>query len=641
MIEQDYKYYEFGPFRLDAVEGVLIRQGDPVHLTPKALKLLLVLVGRHNHIVEKDELIRLVWPDTVVEESNLTGNIHTLRQILGDGNGEERYIETVPKRGYRFIAKVRASRDDYTPENSSNAAGYTEVTVPTSSITAASPGTALQRPRILKTLGILIIAFSVGVLAFYLWAWSSSKSETTPPIRSIAVLPLRNLSGDEEEEYFADGVTEAMINELGKIAALRVISRTSVMQYKDVRKTMPEIARELNVDAVLEGSILHSDDRVRITAQLIRAASDEQLWAQSYERELSDVLALQREIARGIASEIRVKLTPQEQAHLTSAHTVNPSAHEAYLKGLFYWNKAINTPFSSDCEQLHQRSFQYFEQAIREDPNYAAAHAALAGSYHWLASGGSEEFYPRAKDAALKALALDDNLAAAHAALAFIKWRLEWDFTGAEREFRRAEELAPNSDNWGYAQFLSSLGRYDEGIQRFKRAQNLDPLTMPLKINIGWTYVDARQYDNAIAQFQSILELEPDQFEAHRGLGTAQIFKGNIEEGIVECQEALKLAGETSDKASLGWAYAVGGRHQEARMILAELKSAENEPIQDTKLAMIYGALGEKDLGLARLESAFAKRDPLLLWLKVDPRFDPLRSDRRFTDLIQRIGFPG
>jgi TolB-like protein/DNA-binding winged helix-turn-helix (wHTH) protein len=638
MIEQNYNFYEFGPFRLDAVEGVLIRQGEPVHLTPKALKLLLVLVRRANHIVDKEELIRLVWPDTVVEESNLSGNIHTLRQILGEGNNSERYIETVPKRGYRFVAKVRPGRDEYTPEGTSSDV-HSELSVPTHSAGAsATSGAALRRTSVLKALGILIL---VSFLAVYFWTWRAAKPEPAPAIRSIAVLPLKNLSEDGEDEYFADGFTEAMINELGKIAALRIISRTSVMQYKDAPKTIPEIARELNVDAVLEGSVLQSDERVRITAQLIRATTDEQLWAQSYERELDDVLELQREIARGIASEIRIKLTPQEQAHLTKAHTVDPAAHEAYLKGLFYWNRAINAPFTTEFEQLNKRSVDYFEQAIELEPNYAGAHAALANCYHWLASERKEEFYPKAKEAALKALALDDNLAAAHESLASIKWKLEWDFAGADREFKRAEELAPNSDKWGYAKFLSSLGRHDEGIQLFKRAQDLDPLTFPLKISTGWTYVDARQYNNAIAQFRSILELAPNQFEAHHGLGIALVFNGKVEEGIVECQKAVELGRETTYKANLAWAYAVGGKQRQARTILAELKGASKQAFGiDTKIAMIYGALGENDLAMAHLEEAYEKRDSYLLWLKVDPRLDPLRSDGRFSNLVRRIGFP-
>jgi TolB-like protein/DNA-binding winged helix-turn-helix (wHTH) protein/Flp pilus assembly protein TadD len=636
MIEQNYNFYEFGPFRLDAVEGVLIREGEPVHLTPKALKLLLVLVGRCNHIVEKDELIRLVWPDTVVEESNLSGNIYTLRQILGEGNNQERYIETVPKRGYRFVATVKPGR----VEGTVDARGRHGEDREHGEGTGEGNG-AVGRGKVLKALGGLIFVSALGFLAIYFWTGRAAQPQPTLTIRSIAVLPLKNLSDDEEDEYFADGFTEAMINELGKIAALRIISRTSVMQYKDAPKTIPEIARELNVDAVLEGSVLQSDDRVRITAQLIRATTDEQVWAESYECELDDVLELQREIARNIASEIRIKLTPQEQARLTRAHTVNPQAHEAYLKGLFYWNRAINSPFAADFMQLNKRSADYFEQAIKLEPDYAAAYAALSESYHWLASDSREEFYPKAKEAALKALALDENLAAGHDALAFILWKLEWDLPRADREFKRAEELAPNSHNWGYAKFLSSLGRHEEGIQRFKRAQDLDPLTFPLKISAGWTYVDARQFDNAIAQFRSILELAPNQFEAHRGLGTALVFKGKIEEGISECQKALELSDETSNQATLGWAYAVGGKQRQARMILAELEGSTNQELGiDPKIAMIYGALGENDLALAHLERAYAKRDSFLLWLKVDPRLDPLRSDERFSELIRRMGFP-
>ncbi len=649
MIEEKQNFYEFGPFRLDVAEGVLIRHGQPVHLTPKALKLLLVLVRRYNHIVEKDELMRQVWPDTVVEETNLAGNIHALRQILGETNGDEKYIETIPKRGYRFVAKVRRvpGRDGGTVSSSSRTifnAGqeFGELQSSVALSVAASKKAQRAAPSwlVLKLVTAVIAFCGLSGSVIYFLLWNRPKPvEPSPQITSIAVLPLRNLSGDQAEEYFADGMSDAMINELAKISALRVISRTSMMQYKQASKTMPEIARELNVDAVLEGSVLRSNDRVRVTAQLIRTATDQHLWAESYERDLRDVLTLQREVARGIAAEIRVKLTPQEEAQLTNSRSINPAAHEAYLKGVYYWNRAKNTP--KDFEPLHKKSFEYFAEAIKLDPGYAAAYSALAGSYHWLASGGLPEFYPKAKEAALKALELDDTLAPAHAALAYITWGLEWNFVEAEREFKRAEELCRDSDNWGYAMFLSSLGRHEEAIVKFRLAQDLDPLTLPLKINLGWSYIDARQYDQAIVQFRNILELAPDQFEAHRGLGTAYALKGLHEEGIAEIQKAFRISKEESDKASLAWAYATAGRRNHAVKLLKQLKdSSKPELAPHTKLAMIYGALGESDSAIAELEKAYAKRQRLLLWLKVDPRFDGLRADLRFSDLLGRVGLP-
>lgn len=630
MIQQEHNVYEFGPFRLDATEGVLIRYDEPVHLTPKALKLLLVLVGRSNHIVDKDELMKQVWPDTVVEETNLAGNIHALRQILGEGNDEERYIETIPKRGYRFVAIVRQVGGE----------GVNTVTLTEPPVTG---GTRLQGSKslVFKVLGGVVILIGLTGAALYLLGWGKPKpAEPNVQITSIAVLPLENFSGDPEQEYFADGMTEAMINELARIETLRVISRQSMMQYKDAPKTMPEIARELSVDAVVEGSVLRSDDRVRITVQLIRAATDEHLWAESYERDLRDVLTLQREIARGIAAEIRIRLTPQEQERLASTRPINPAAHEAYLKGLYWLNQAIDEPHEEEVERLHKKSFEYFEQAIKFDPNYALAYSRLAGSYHFLATSGFPEFYPKAKESALKALALDDSLADAHGALAYTLWRHEWDFAGAEKEFKRAEELAPNSYLWGHAQFLSTIGRHEDAILRFRLAQDLNPLIVYLKVSAGQAYLDARQYDQAIAQFQGVLELDPKQFGAQSGLGTAYVLKGMYEEGIAECQKALELSGRMEEEANLAWAYATAGRQIQAIKILNDLKDpSKQKSIRHLSLAMIYGALGKKDLGMAHLEKAYAKREELL-WLKVDPAFDGLRSEPRFSDLLRRIGFP-
>lgn len=654
MNQREHHFYEFGPFRLDATEGVLVRGGEHVRLTPKALKLLLVLVQNSGHIVDKDALMNEVWPNVVVEETNLAGNVYALRQALGDGKDQNHYIETIPKRGYRFVAKVQETKDERADSvaalPTSPGVGAEEELRKSEStkalVGANSTGAAEQRAKRRPLSKILVVGVTVaGLTVAGLYFWMSGRTKAPAPgvtVRSIAVLPLKNLSGDPEQEYFADGMTEALINELAKIGALRVISRTSVMLYKGARKTTPEIARELNVDAIVEGSVLRSNDRVRITAQLIRAATEEHLWAESYERDLRDVLALQGEIARGITDEIRIKLTPQEKVRLASARPINPSAHEAYLKGLYYLNQAINSTRADEQERLHKKSFEYFEQAIKFESGYALAYSGLARSYHWLASGRSPEFYPKAKESALKALALDDTLAEAHGSLAFIIWRHEWDFAGAEREFKKADGLAPNSGKMhGYAQFLSTLGRHDEAIHLIRLAQDLDPLTLPLKENVAWIYLNARQYDNAIAQFQSVLELDPHHVDAHSGLGFACVFKGAYDQGISEFQRALDLFRETPKSADLAWAYAMAGKRSQAIMILDDLKDPQKQKqIPHLRLGRIYSALGEKDLGMAQLEMAYAKRQEGLLWLKVDPSLDGLRSDPRFTDLMRRVGIP-
>jgi TolB-like protein/DNA-binding winged helix-turn-helix (wHTH) protein len=645
MNQKEHNFYEFGPFSLDVTEGVLLRGSEPVRLTPKAFKLLLVLVQNSGHILDKDELMKEVWPNVVVEETNLAGNIYALRQVLGEGNDEERYIETIPKRGYRFVARVREVPDK-SPVTRTQGLERSISESASSKGSVEAPPIGVDRPAKQRSLSrvllVGVILFALTGAAFYSWKSGRSRApDHNVAVKSIAVLPLKNFSGDPAQEYFADGMTEAMINELAKIGSLKVISRTSTMQYKDTRKTTPEIARELNVDAVVEGSVMRSGDRVRITAQLIRAATDEHLWAESYDRDLSDVLALQREIARGIAGEIKIKLTPQEQQRLATTPPTNPSAHEAYLKGLYYWNQAINTPQPNEYDRLLKKSLESYEQAIKFDPNYALAYSSLATSYHWLASENSPQFYPNAKEAALKALALDDTLGQAHGALAYTIWRHEWDFAGAEREFKKADELTPNSYIWGYAQFLSTIGRHDEAIRKMKIAQDLDPLTMPVKIGAGRTYFQARQYDQAIAQFRRILELNPNQFDAHPGLGAAYMLKGMNEEGIAEFQRVLDLSGGMYAKKDLAWAYAMAGRRNDAFKILDDLKDPSKQKSgSHLNLAIIYGALGEKELGLAQLEVAYTKREQEILWLKVEPQFDGLRSDPRFDDLLRRIGFP-
>ncbi|MFN2509978.1 MAG: protein kinase [Pyrinomonadaceae bacterium] len=513
--------------------------------------------------------------------------------------------------------------------------------VATSRLTSSAEYNGIRRHRgsaiFASTIALILVASLV-----YFSNVKSRPAESNLQIKSIAVLPLKNLSGDAAQEYFTDGMTEAMINELAKIGALRVISRQSTMRYKDARKTTPEIARELNVDAIVDGSVSRSGDRVRITAQLIRAATDEHLWAESYERDLHDIMALQGEIARGIAGKIKMKLTPQEQERLAHTPPVNPAAHEAYLKGRYSLNQAIDTPEGDASERLHRKSTEYFEQAVKFDPGYAIAYSGLARSYHWLASSGFQEFYPKAKEAALKALALDDSLAEAHGALAFTIWRHEWDFAGAEREFRKADGLAPNSSSiHGYAHFLSTIGRHDEAIRKIKLAEHHDPLTLFLKIDVGWIYVNARQYDNAIAQFQNVLDLDPVSFSAHQGLGAAYVLKGMHAEGIAEFQTALKLSGRVPDRLNLAWANAMAGRRSEAIQIVNNLKDLQKRKwIPHLRLAKVYGALGEKDLGMAQMEMAYAKHSDGLLWLKVDPELDGLRADPRFTVLMHRVGLP-
>ncbi len=483
---------------------------------------------------------------------------------------------------------------------------------------------------------IAMLGAVVGLLALLIglnvggWRERLFGKAVSSRIESLAVLPLDNLSGDPSQDYFADGMTESLITELAKISALRVISRTSVMQYKGTRKPMPEIARELNVDTVIEGSVIRSGERVRITAQLIRGATDQHLWAESYERDLRDVLALQREVARGIANEIRVKLTSQEEASLARTQTIVPEAYEAYLKGRYYWNKRR--------EEELRKSVEYFQRAIDLDPSYAKAYAGLADSYAILTDYGkleAKEGYAKARAAAIKALEIDETLAEAHASLGFV-FLLESDYSDAEREFKRAIELGPNypsAHHW-YGQYLQAIGRQDEAIAELKRAQELDPLSLIINSALGGKYYYARRYDEAIKQLRKTLELDPSFLAARALLGGVYLQKGMYEEAVKEDERAVETSGRAEDPlAVLGYAYGVVGRKADALKILEELRNLQtHRHIDPVNIALIYTGLGEKDQAFMWIEKA----EKLDFNLEYDPMWDSLRSDRRFPDLLRR-----
>jgi serine/threonine protein kinase/Tfp pilus assembly protein PilF len=489
--------------------------------------------------------------------------------------------------------------------------------------------------------GISLVLLLVVLAAVNVGGWWERVLGTASasPIESVAVLPLENLSGDPEQEYFADGMTEALITDLSKIGALKVISRTSVMQYKDVRKPLPEIGRELNVDAVVEGSVLRAGNRVRITAQLIEAATDRNLWADSYERDLSDVLGLQGEVARAIADQIEIKLTPQEQARLASTRSVDPEAHEAYLKGRYRWNKKTEAGF--------KKAIEHFQQAVEMDPVYAPAYAGLADSYNMLAAESilsPKEAYPRAKAAAVKALEIDETLGEAHTSLASIRENSDWDWAGAEREYRRAIELNPGYPTvheW-YASFLRNMGRVDEAVAEIKQAQELDPLSLPIRETFGRILISARLYDQVIDQDRRLAELYSNHAPAHRVLGWAYLQKGMYEEAIAEFQMAQRLFGDKPETvAALGHAYAAVGKRTEALQRLDQLKGmSERGYVPSFYIALLYVALGGEDQAFSWLEKAYDERHPSLVWLKMEPRADPLRPDPRFQDLLRRMNFP-
>lgn len=499
--------------------------------------------------------------------------------------------------------------------------------------TASSRTSPTKIPRL--RLG-LTIATAIGVAIPLLWlAMQRSRQRASiqtgePRIESLAVLPLENLSRDSEQDYFADGMTDELITNMAKIGSLRVISRTSVIQYKGVKKPLPEIAKELNVDGVIEGTVLRSGNRVRITAQLIRAVTEKHLWAESYEGDLSDILGLQGRVAQAIASEIRIKLTAQEHARLASARPVDPAAYEDYLKGRFFWNERTEEGFNKGIE--------YFRKAIERDPNYALAYAGLAASYDTLgyyAVRPPREVYPQAKLAAQKAMAIDDTIAEAHAPLAHVIMLYDWDSATAEKEFKRAIELNPNyadARHW-YSHLLLDQGRLEESLVQSMKALELDPLSKVMNVHLAEHYTAAHQYDRALEQLRKTLELDPTFAYAHRILGFVYEEKRMYPEAIAEFQKA-------SDLADVAYIQAFSGNRTEALKILGQLiEQSKHRYVPAPAIAAIYVALGEKDRAFEWLEKALTERSAGV-GIEHNPRFDPLRSDRRFQDLLRRVGLP-
>lgn len=458
-------------------------------------------------------------------------------------------------------------------------------------------------------------------------------------IRSLAVLPLVHLSGDPEQEYFADGMTEALITDLAQIRDLRVVSRTSAMQFKGARKPLPEIARALQVDAVVEGTVALHGDRVRITAQLIEAATDRHLWARSYERDLRDVLALQGEVARAIAEEIRDQVEPKVRARLARERRVDPRAFEAYLRGRYHWNRRTGDGI--------RRGIEHFQEAIERDPRYAPAYAGLAqaydtlGSYNFLPPG---EAFSLAREAVTRALDLDESLPEAHVALGGVLQSHLWDWPGAEREFLRALDLDPNhagAHHW-YSDFLSAMGRRDDAVACARRAAELDPLNLAINMTLGAAYFYARRYEEAMEQQRKTLDLDPSFAPAHRSMGGALEQLGRYDEAIEEYRKGAALSSDLSATSLLAHTYAVSGRTDEARRILGDLEEAVKERyVSAYSLAAVHTGLGESDRAFEMLNRAFRERDRGMVWILVAPRLDPLRADPRFTDLLRRMKFPG
>jgi len=562
----------FDTFELDVLAGELRRKGVRIRLQDQPLRILEILLEHHGQLVSRDELRERLWPSNsfVDFDHGLNKAINKLREALGDSPETPRYIETLARRGYRFLGDLKSD-----PQS----------------------------------------------------------------IQSLLVVPLDNLSGDPEQEYFAAGLSEALTTSLAKISALRVISRTTAMHYKRAQKPLPEIARELNVEGVVEGSVLRSEGRVRITAQLVHAPTDRHLWAESYDRDLRDILGLQSEVASAIAKEIQVKVTPQEQSQLARAPTVDPEAYEAYLRGRSYWDKRSPAAIRSAIES--------FEHAIARDPNFAAAHAGLAdciGTLGWWGYAPAASSCARAKGLALRAIAMDPNLAEGHAALAWAVQYSDYDFAIAEKEFRRAIELDPHYSvaHQRLAITLVMMSRFEEAIAEASSAIALDPLSAIASASCSYVSWLARRHDLHFANARRMVELHPNMPASHWSLGAYYLEMGKFDEAI----PAMRLAVETSDNATmfvalLAETHAAAGHGHEAKNIVEQLlEHSAQRYVNPYLIARVYVALGDNDEAFRWLETSYLERAAWMVTLNVDPRMECLRFDPRFEELLRRMNIP-
>jgi TolB-like protein/DNA-binding winged helix-turn-helix (wHTH) protein/Flp pilus assembly protein TadD len=633
--------FRFGVFELDPTAGELRKHGSRVRLQEQPLQVLAMLLEHRGEVVTREELQTRVWSaDTFVDfDHGLNKAINKIREALNDSATSPRFVETVARRGYRFLADVQvvdaAAAGRAEPEGQPGPAAE-----PLESSRLSSAPQLPEHRRWSRSWRTTVLAMALVLLVAALATWKVlSRSHPSPVIRSIAVLPMESLSNDASQDYFADGMTDELISDLGQISALRVISRTSVMTYKHARKALPQIARELDVDAVVEGTVFHSGNHMRITVQLIDGATDRHLWSRSYEHESRDALALQNEVARAIADQIQIKLNPLERSALRNVRVVNPEAYEFYLKGRYFWNKR-----TADGLKV---ALGYFNQAIDADPNYVQAYSGLADTYALLADWEygvmtPKDALPRAKAAAIKALELDGSLAEAHNSLAFCLDVFDWNLDDAGKEFRRAIELNPGyaaAHQW-YAAHLIVLGRNDEAIAELRKAVSLDPLSLIIRADLAEFLLIAHSYDESIQESRKAIELDPDFALAHNQLGQAYLQKHMNDEAIAELRIAVRLSGNSPTcMANLARAYIASGNRGEALKLLSDLQQRSSAGRSHaSEIAMIYVALGDADQAMSWLEKGYDERfNPSAL---VRPGFDPLRTDPRFKDLMRRIGIP-
>ena len=675
MLETGRTIYGFDEFRIDTQKRRLGREGEVIPLTSKAFDLLLALVESGGREISKDELMQRVWPDQIVEDANLTVTMSHLRKALGERANEHRFIVTIPGRGYRFIAEVidlaepreliieskSASQVTVEEEIVSDRVLEAGASLPSGesahplpaldakrepdfsvlpqalvSRMPAVPATARTNRRRMAVAAAGLIA--VAIAAYYLLIGHGTANEV-PQIKSIAVLPFKPLVTEGRDESLELGMADSLIARLSNIHQISVRSISSVRKYNALEQDPIAAGREQRVDAVIDGQIQKAGEKVRVTVRLLRVADGVPLWAGQFDEKMTDIFAVQDSISERLTAALAVKLTSEEQRRLTKRNTDDTEAYQLYLKGRYHLNRLTDDGFFKGRD--------YFQQAIDKDPNYALAYAGLADAYNAL--GGfdtlaSKETFPKAREAAEKALKLDESLAEAHSALAVVKFSYDWEFTAAEREFRRALEINPNySDAHKMnSYYLTAMGRFDDALKEMTRAQELDPLNLEKIAGSGEVLYHQRRYDQAIEQYRKALEMDPNSGFVHWALGRTLLAQGKYDEAVAELKKSIPLSGESPDEpAELARAYALSGRRDEARKILEELKSlSARKQVAPSVVAAIYGALGDKAQAFELFERAFKERDVILVLLNVEPMFDPLRSDQRFAELASRVGLP-
>jgi TolB-like protein/DNA-binding winged helix-turn-helix (wHTH) protein/Tfp pilus assembly protein PilF len=631
----------FGSFEMDLRAGELRKHGVRIRLQTQPFQILGMLLERPGEVVTREELRQALWPgDTFVDfDHGLNNAINRLREALGDSAESPRFLETLPRRGYRFIAPVEsipsASPQDSPAHVENSATTPLSMTGDKVAATPVESSKASLRARLwiaastgTAALLVLLVSLNTGGLRQRLLGATATRR-----VQSIVVLPFENLSGDPSQEYFVDGMTDELITQLAQIGGLRVISRTTAMQYKGTRKSVPEIGRELHVDRIVEGTVFRSGEQVRISAQLVDSSTDQHVWAQSYERDLRDILALQKEVAGGVARQIRANLLPREQPR-----AVNPQAYEAYLRGRHDLNAATSQADLQD-------SIANFRSALGKDPQFALAYSGMALSYlaqadYYLAP---HEVMPKAEEAARKALELDDTLSEAHDALGYVELIYQWNWSAAQQHLQRAIELNPGNalaqDH--YANYLSALGRHAEAFATSERARELDPLSLLIQANNGMYFFLGREYDRAIEVERKALELDAKCYTCRTYLAIALAQSRRLPEALKEARLVRLQEANPLDVSTATTAIAAAGQRAEAEASLRRLLQLRKQRwVCPYELGTIYLALGDREKALHELENAYQAHSICMTWAKDDPRLDPLRSEPRFQAILQRMSFP-